>query len=429
MMLKRRLIASLGVLLCVGAAAPAGAQVRLNLDRGVPLSRVVLDLYREEIAENLSLVPNASPEFIEGQRQDVEDALLISQALSSQLSTFPLGSSAGGFSWTYDPSLGTFSRTSTSFGPTFAERALTVGRGKLNVGANYQRATYDKFEGARLRDGDVKFYTFFGPLEPGGPDLVGENSLVLEVSTDTVGLFANYGVTDRLDLGVAVPVIRVDLRADLRFLFLDAQGQRAGTFDQVRSGGTSKTGIGDIVVRAKYNLLEQAGGGVGVGVDLRLPTGDEDNLLGIPGTQAKIYGIYSSAVGRVSPHVNVGYTFSRGNSAVGDPTSVFLAPPDEFNYVAGFDVAVNPRLTFAADLVGRTLRNVVRLEVGDVGLGPQFQEFFSTAPGPLQVPLTSLGVKYNVWGNLLVSGNVLFPLTDNGLRDGMTPVLGFDYSF
>lgn len=47
----------------------------------------------------------------------------------------------------------------------------------------------------------------------------------------------------------------------------------------------------------------------------------------------------------------------------------------------------------------------------------------------LQLPLASLGVKYNLWGNLLVSGNVLFPLTDNGLRDRLTPVIGFDYSF
>lgn len=428
-MVKQRLTAAAAALLLVSLAGSASAQTQLSLGREVPLARVVLELYRAEIEENLALVPDASQEFIEGQVQDIEDALLISQALSSQLSTFPMGSSAGGFSWTFDPALGTFSRSSASFGPTFAERALTVGRGRLNVGANYQRATYDEFEGVNLRNGEVKFFTAFGSLVPGGPELVGEDSLTLKVSTDTLGFFANYGLTDRLDLGVALPIVRVNLDASLRFVFLDPQGQRVNAFEQVRTAGRSKTGFGDIVLRGKYNVLPQEGGGIGVGVDLRLPTGDEDNLIGIPGTQAKIYGIYSSALGRIAPHVNIGYTFSTGNSAVSDPTSVFLTPPDEFNYAAGFDVSVNPRLTVAADLVGRTLRNVSRLEVVDVGLGPQFQEFSSTAPGVLQLPMAAFGAKYQLRDNLLVSGNLLLPLTSNGLRDNLTPALGFDYSF
>jgi hypothetical protein len=43
--------------------------------------------------------------------------------------------------------------------------------------------------------------------------------------------------------------------------------------------------------------------------------------------------------------------------------------------------------------------------------------------------LTSFGVKYNAWGNMLISASVLIPLTDSGLRDKLTPVIGFDYSF
>ena len=43
--------------------------------------------------------------------------------------------------------------------------------------------------------------------------------------------------------------------------------------------------------------------------------------------------------------------------------------------------------------------------------------------------LTSLGVKYNVYGNLLLTANVLFPITKGGLRDKFTPLFGLDYSF
>ena len=43
--------------------------------------------------------------------------------------------------------------------------------------------------------------------------------------------------------------------------------------------------------------------------------------------------------------------------------------------------------------------------------------------------LLALGAKFNATGNLLVSANLLFPLTDGGLRPKVTPVIGVDYSF
>ena len=154
-----------------------------------------------------------------------------------------------------------------------------------------------------------------------------------------------------------------------------------------------------------------------------------DNLLGIPGTQAKIYGIVSGAAGGVSPHVNVGYTFSHANDAAKNASSVLLEPPAEFNYTFGADFALTPRLTIAGDLVGRTLRDVPRLTFRDIGLGTTFREFDLTASKNLNLPLASVGAKYNVWRNLLVSGNLLFSLSDSGLRDKVTPVIGFDYSY
>ena len=72
----------------------------------------------------------------------------------------------------------------------------------------------------------------------------------------------------------------------------------------------SATGIGDIVVRAKYNFLRAWGGGLAAAVDVRTPTGDESNLLGTGGVQTKVYGIASVAFGKLSPHINAGYTAS-----------------------------------------------------------------------------------------------------------------------
>jgi hypothetical protein len=38
-------------------------------------------------------------------------------------------------------------------------------------------------------------------------------------------------------------------------------------------------------------------------------------------------------------------------------------------------------------------------------------------------------VKFNPVGNLLISGSVLFPLTNAGLRSRLTTVIGVDYAF
>src|SRR6266850_1997610 len=154
--------------------------------------------------------------------------------MATQFSTFPLGSSSGGMTYVFDESLGTFRRGSSSFGPMFAERALTIGRRKLSVGFNYQRTSYDTFEGRNLDDGAIKFYlrhqdccTLNLPaplvLEPDGTrlsppfegDLI-EATLSLKATTHTTAMFANYGVTDRWDVGVAVPFVRVNLDASVR---------------------------------------------------------------------------------------------------------------------------------------------------------------------------------------------------------------------
>ena len=50
--------------------------------------------------------------------------------------------------------------------------------------------------------------------------------------------------------------------------------------------------------------------------------------------------------------MNAGYTFSTGDIA------------DEWNYVFGFDASIVPRLSVAADMVGRVLRDVGRFEEG-----------------------------------------------------------------
>src|SRR2546422_5665887 len=55
-------------------------------------------------------------------------------ALATQLLALPLPSPASGFTYSFDSSLGVFTRTTQSFGPILTERAETIGKKKFTVG-------------------------------------------------------------------------------------------------------------------------------------------------------------------------------------------------------------------------------------------------------------------------------------------------------
>ena len=213
----------------------------------------------------------------------------------------------------------------------------------------------------------------------------------------------------------------------------------------------SATGIGDVVVRTKYNFLQTPSTWLSLGADLRLPSGDEDNLLGLGTTQGKFFLIASSTNQRFSPHLNIGFTLSGEGSHETQYQFEPLGVSDEFNYAGGVEIVAHPKLTILGDFLGRTL-----FDAGDIELETKTFPFRSGAaapgtaplmtsttnpltgapyeqlglfPGNLSLLLGSAGVKYNAAQNLLLNANVLFPLTDAGLRDQLTWVVGLDYAF
>jgi len=363
----------------------------------LPLSEVLTNLFGNTIV----LAPRSTPEVpshaahFKPSPEQLRTPEQFNQQIVTLLSTFPLGSSSGGFTYTYDPALGTFSRSSESFGPLFTERALTIGRQRGSLGVAYQRSKYDTFEGKNLRQRDIKFYiqhtdccgrvqngaqsgdgSLLNPAFEG--DII-EAALALNLTTDTVVFSGIYGVTDRLDLSVAVPLVAVDVDASVRARILRLattanpdlhvfEGDNPDEHIFALSGHAA--GLGDVLVRAKYNFLTRRGGGLAAAIDVRTPTGDESDLLGAGALQAKVYGIGSIAFGNVSPHINAGYTHtSRG----GLPN---VSLHNEWNYAAGFDVAVSPRLTLIADVIGRSIRDQGRLREADT-----IFDFVEAGPG------------------------------------------------
>ena len=129
-----------------------------------------------------------------------------------EVATAPIGTSTGGFTFTFDPQLGTFKRSTQSFGPAFASRSVTTGKGKLSIGANWLHAGYDSINGSNLNNGD---FLVVRNGQSGLPFPVpGRAPVKINDTSDTVVGQVTYGLTDNLDVGVILPWIRIALDAD-----------------------------------------------------------------------------------------------------------------------------------------------------------------------------------------------------------------------
>src|SRR5262249_3936273 len=147
----------------------------------------------------------------------------VSHQIGSQVSNIPLGSSSGGFTYAYDSSLGSFSRTSNTFGPAFAERALTIGKNRFSFGMNYLHSSFKSLDGLDLTNGSIKFDLLHQGLTPTSyveGDVI-QAALQLNLSSDTTAFLFSYGVTDKLDLGVAVPIVHVNMDLTYHATILD----------------------------------------------------------------------------------------------------------------------------------------------------------------------------------------------------------------
>lgn len=420
------------------APAPLVAQGS-QPDLATLMRRQILDVWSSKTAEGAPILvdppaaadlPTLNPFTLVTQ---------IEQQIGTQLSSLPLGSSSGGFTYRYDSTLGTFTRSSETFGPAFAERAQTLGRGRINLGMSYQRSRYSHLDGRALETGGIAIVLPPGTLTNPAFGNVIEAQLQLRLESMTSVFFATAGVTDRFDLGVAVPYQRVEMDLTTKATIKDFSTSTVSPVSRLFPNGTktqnftasgTASGVGDIVLRGKYKLSRAALREFAIAVDARLPTGDADNMLGTGGTQMQVLLVTSYSSGRVDPHFNVGYTFSDTHAS------------DQINYVAGTEVAASPRVTVIADVIGRMFRDTLRLHDTAVsvvqpanpalGLPAITSAAFATVEpqvGTLTSILGTVGVKFNPARNILISAHVLATVTDGGLRRRLTPVIGFDYSF
>jgi hypothetical protein len=332
----------------------------------------------------------------------------ITRALLVNLASAPIATSSSGFVYRLDPELGTMTRTSESFGTFFVERAATGGRGRLSLGASARTASYDQLDGLHLRDGTLVTTGNQFTDEPAPFEV---ESLTLRIRTNTLTMFGSYGVTDRLEIGGAVPLVQLHLEGSRTDVY------RGETFVQA-SGSADASGIADVAVRAKYALVNARGGALGVAAELRLPTGNSDDLLGAGRSAVRLLALGSVEGARVSVHGNAGIV--RGGVS------------DELTAAGAVSVALTPRVTATGETLFRRLadlHNIVSVSQPHptiIGV-----DTFRLVPGDDVAMLSSLvtGAKWNVTGTLVLSGEVQWRLGHDGLTARWSPSLSFDYLF
>jgi hypothetical protein len=325
-----------------------------------------------------------------------------------ELGALPISSSSGGFIYKFNPSLGTLERASDSFGPTFVERALTSGRGQTAFSLTYRHYRFDTLDGQSLKDGG--FVTTANRLAAETQPFDVER-LRLRIAADTVTIFGSYGVTDRLDVGAAVPI--VDLR-----LSGDRVNTYRGTTFQQATGSAAVTGIADVAVRAKYHFLQTDVAGVAVNSELRLPTGAADQFLGAGRAAIALAAITSLERDRIGAHLKAGFTKGGASDAV--------------DYGAALVVAAAPHFNIEGEVFGHRLSALSTIGTATVA-HPLIPHVETTRLLPVSTGTNTMlglaGCKWNIARTWLLSANVLFPLTDEGLTGRPTPSIALDYTF
>jgi hypothetical protein len=417
---------------------------------------------------------------------------ILNEAVAEQITLLPLASPASGFTYTFDTSTGVYKRTARSFGPVLTERAETIGRRKIYFGATFQRFRFDKIDGFPLHDWPAIFTHAVGTGPGGKPEpyetqfISTSNSLDLKVNQFT--LFGTYGLTDHIDVSVAIPFLQIGMNAaSYATINRTANTEPAvvnGVLQPCCSSGPpyanyfdpanpatsltntfsnnqfssniltnpaktnnlywdpsrhSAAGLGDVTFRFKGSVYRTERFTLALLTDLRLPTGDAMNLLGSGAIGWKPFAAFSVRTGPISPHFNAGYQWNGTSILAGNAiTGTKATLPGYAFWSAGTDLGLLRRLTVAVDYIGQEIISAPRVAVttftsqaplvstGQIGT---FAMINPTTKQTYNQSNLAVGAKVNVVDRFVVSSNFLIALNDGGLRQKVVPLIGFAYTF
>lgn len=369
----------------------------------------------------------------------------LTDALGTSIGRIPIGSTSGGETFSFEG--GAPVLTSTSSGPIFAERAQTLGRGRVLAGISRTGFRFATIRGVNMDDINLVFThqnvdfpgcdaQFGGDCSLYGVPVLENDAIDFHLSMDldvrVTSMYVTYGVTDRFDFSLVVPIVQAEFRGESDAQIRPFGGTTAvhyfsGTPENPvlaahRQSLGSASGLGDVALRLKLNLRETTDASFAVLVDGRFPTGSQEDLLGSGKFAGRALVILNSKFGDFSPHLNAGYLHHAGQEQ-----------NDAVLGTVGFDQRMANAVTLAADLV-------TELQVGDSKLQlpgiVTYDAPFRRTLNPTNIPVMrddivsgSFGFKISPARATTIVLNTLFPLNRGGLRPNLVYTAGIEYTF
>jgi hypothetical protein len=339
----------------------------------------------------------------------------------------PLISSSAGFTYRYNATTEVFERTSQTLGPLFLERPDTLGQGKFNINVSFQYVELNEFDGVsltKLQSNDPIIIRTAGGYQ------ATHLRYSLGLQTYATGLSFTYGVTDDLDVNLYLPILSTNMRVGVHSRTVATAGSDqvfSPTTEAEQTGYDSGTavGVGDILLRTKYQLPRWDWLRSALGMQLRLPSGDSANFQGTGDVELSPF-LYLSTVlwDRVEPHMNLGMDFNASNVS-----------QTQARYGAGVDVDVMPTVNLNLAYLGRSQlegtadaqdTEFKHLHNGQVVSEPLLGLDF----GRKDTSDLSFGIRVVVWRSVMLFANGIYALNDSGLRnDTIIPAGGVEGTF
>jgi hypothetical protein len=443
--MKRSAIVVLACCLCAGAARAQGLRDQINQLFIFGEGESPLFLAGSADPANPQNVQVHGDHFVPAAVESNGSIItFLENSIASQLANLPFSSTSGGRSFRFEG--GVPVATSSSPGPIFAERALTLGRGRLLVGANMSRFNFRAVRGVPL---DAIRLTFthqntdfpncdqiFGGdcTEMGVPafenDVIGLD-LTLDLDVTSTLFTLSYGLLDWIDIGVAVPIISSSLRGtsraqvqpfgpDVNHYFSGSLGNPGLSAERLVQGSAS--GLGDVAARAKIRVGRNENTAFAILGDARFATGSVEDLLGSGEFAVRGLGIVSAQFGAFAPHANVGYLYRDGE-----------LQNDSFLATLGFDHLLADWAALAVDVISEFQVGESKIATPQpVDIEVPFARSVSTSNIPEMrddIIAGSFGFKFLTPSGITIVTNSLWPLNDGGLRASVAWTLGLEYNF
>lgn len=330
------------------------------------------------------------------------------------------------------------------FTPVFTENSSTVGRGKAFFGANVSYYDFSKIRGRQLSETEFTF-----AQNDGSGDVVSV-TMPMDVKAQVYTLYGTYGVTNAFDIGVALPLVNFEVRADGTVFVVERKagdttgcgysaagplcnGEGNDSTPELSLGATPVTGVSEdeltetflstLAMRFKYRVPGVTGlGRVATVLDLRLPTRSGSSVLGSGDFGGRLTFVTEApTTNGFTPYVNVGAQLWSGEAS------------SSLRFASGFTQLFADKVAFSFDLLGeldvQSDEFLVAFDDDPLGTDAEASVMSSSIPsvGRDHELNLALGLQWGITTDLQVYTSTMFSLLDRGLHSSVVPTIGVAY--